>query len=474
MHIADLLRASHRLGVVVEFSRSSDVTAVVLWKSVARSLAYEYGACRRVIVSKLKSGDLDLANATSSQVFNELVAEPLRQLTASDTVPRDRLPVIVIDALDECGGLGISSWKAREDILECIADWAKLAPGVKLIVTSRAEQDIKQAFSKIPHTPLEIPTGSSTTDEAVHDIQLYMKDEFTKIATLNDIAGDWPGDETIEDLSRRAEGVFIWAVTVVNFIDDLFPRRQLKMIQDGKLPSGNIYRLYRQILNTSFSLTTTSLSNDFVVVVGAIVVLRQAFTSSELSQLLEMELDTIKGICRGLRTVLVDIDCVQFRHQSFVDFLTGASEQEYNLTLEDPFACPNRFRINVADAHGRICESLFRLMHKELHFNICCMPSSLMYNSELPRSHFTDAIGRTVAYACQHWGYHLSKSRLELNHGLITTFICEDLLFWFEGLSGLQNMIVAVPSLKYLEEQLASSTKQVKRSLSILNRYSYL
>ena len=93
----------------------------------------------------------------------------------------DRLPVITIDALDECGGLEGSNRKAREDILECFADWATLVPGVKLIITSHAEQDILQMFKSSPHIPLEISTGMSATETSTHDIELHMTYKFKKI-----------------------------------------------------------------------------------------------------------------------------------------------------------------------------------------------------------------------------------------------------------------------------------------------------
>ena len=54
---------------------------------------------------RFKIGALKLANATSNEIFTRLIAEPLRQLrTANARISHDRLPVIIIDALDEYGG----------------------------------------------------------------------------------------------------------------------------------------------------------------------------------------------------------------------------------------------------------------------------------------------------------------------------------------------------------------------------------
>ena len=461
MHLAKLLRMAHRLGVIVEFNRTTGVTAAVLWKTIAYALAYEYPECRRVIVSELKSGTLNLANATSGEIFSQLVAGPLRRLTAPDAkIVHNRLPVIVIDALDECGGLEGSSWKVREEILRCFADWPKLGTGVKLIVTSRAEQDIKQAFSSFPHKSLEISTGTSVTDVSTHDIQLYMNNEFKRIARVNEISGDWPGDETIADLSRRAQGVFIWAVTVLDFIDDVNPRRQLKEIQDGGLPSGSVYDLYRQILEASFPHPRSS--EHFRTVVGAIVVIQQALTPTDLGRLVGLDTDEVNGIRKGLRTVLDNTDVVRFRHQSFVDFLISGNDRASVPPSRKPSTCPERFRINPADAHMKLCESSFRLMHKELRFNICNMPSSFLSNHDLPYTHFEKAVGRALVYACQFWKAHLSKSQSQLTLDLVNTFICKDFLYWLECLGGLYCLPLAIPSLTVLGERIPFDSEQVK------------
>ena len=77
MHVANLFCIQHRLGVIVEFNRNTGANAVDLWKTFAYALACEYPECMKVIISKLKSRTLDLANAMSRQIFNQLVAERL-------------------------------------------------------------------------------------------------------------------------------------------------------------------------------------------------------------------------------------------------------------------------------------------------------------------------------------------------------------------------------------------------------------
>ena len=203
--------------------------------------------------------------------------------------------------------------------------------------------------------------------------------------------------------------------------------------------------------------------------------LQRQFTSTELTQLLGVELGTINGICKGLRTVLDDVDTLRFRDQSFVDFLTSGTEESTDSPSIDHYACSERFRINVSEAHSRLCECLFNLMVKELHFNICNMPSSFMRNEDLPQGHFDNALSRPLAYACKNWEFHLSNTGPELNVGLVETFIHEHLLQWIESLSGLQSMIDAVPSLTTLEGWLSSHHKQVCiRNFYVLPMLKYM
>ena len=105
MHVASQFHVAHRLGAIVEFSHNTGIDAVFLWKTFAYTLARVYPECRKAIVSKLKNGTLDLANVMSREIFNQLITEPLQKLTTSGSnVPCNRLPVIIIDTLDECVG----------------------------------------------------------------------------------------------------------------------------------------------------------------------------------------------------------------------------------------------------------------------------------------------------------------------------------------------------------------------------------
>jgi hypothetical protein len=141
------LGASHRLGSSFFFVRDNPTlaTPAALWCSVAYDLAQLYPAVLRVVLDKLHEQEVGVNTANISMLFRRLIEEPLKLAE----IPKDRLPVVVVDALDECGGLDGQRYRHRENLLNTISSWSRLS-SFKLIVTSRREDDIVRAFSSIP------------------------------------------------------------------------------------------------------------------------------------------------------------------------------------------------------------------------------------------------------------------------------------------------------------------------------------
>src|SRR6266702_4150335 len=86
------------------------------------------------------------------------------------------LPIFVIDALDECGHSG-----AREELLRVLASESlRLPPTIHIFITSRAERDIRSAFSASPHTSIhEIDIKLPTNKK---DVQTYIVGSFLRLA----------------------------------------------------------------------------------------------------------------------------------------------------------------------------------------------------------------------------------------------------------------------------------------------------
>ncbi|OCH91560.1 hypothetical protein OBBRIDRAFT_519952 [Obba rivulosa] len=454
--IANQLKKAHRLGAIFAFDRKAETSPSILWRHISYNLAQEYPTCRDDIVWKVKADTLD--NMTATEIFHQLVAEPLRRWGGFLTgFPRDRLPVIVIDALDECGALGSSSTQGRREILSRISEWAELHPHFKLIVTSRFEHDINHSFSTIPHRSLAIDTGNAVKPESTEDIRRYIEDGFKKMTTGDESElVNWPGEDVVDDLSKRASGIFIWAVTVLNYVAVNPSEKRLNEVRGGLLPSGDVYALYRQILESAFSGWNHDECANVVDLVGTIVAAQIPLTSDDVASLLNMGTATAKNICKRLQPVLDGGDMLRFAHQSFVDFLLGHKNQSDDGSVKEEVSCPEAFRIDLSVAHHHLTSSMFRLMNKKLRFNICNIESSFMRSDSLPPSQVDEAIDRPLSYACRFWGFHLehsSQTRV-LDSFQVGTFMREKLLYWFEALSVLGALNTAALALGCLHRRL--------------------
>ena len=454
-HAAKDFRCDQRLGAIFAFHRGCGNGALVVWRNVSYEIAYEYPICREIILSKLKNGVVRLTNATINEVFQHLVLEPLTKLVESGTVPHDRFPVIVIDALDECG-------TGRKEILAHVTQWTKLPKPLKLLVTSRFEQDIQLIFSKIPHQAIEVEAGATAASESTHDIQLFLKHRFKEIKEFSgrSLSEDWPGEEIVNNLAKRAEGIFIWAVTALDYVEEFDPEQGLEDLQSGSLPAGNVHALYRQLLENSFPRSTSV--SSFRILISAVVAAQAPLSAADFAHLLDMKESTVESICGKLRSVL-DEGVVRFRHRSFVDFLTLGDDGITRDSLEDKAVCPEHFRINVEEGHRLLAEASFRLMNKELRFNICNIRSSFLPNDTLQ---LNDSIKPSLAYVSQFWALHLEHVPLLADWSAVISFVQDNLLSWLEVLSIRRVLDTGAPSLSILE-QLMSSVRPHSHHTSI-------
>jgi hypothetical protein len=114
--VVNRLRGSKRLGSCFFFERAkADVlTPFALWRMISFDLSEKYPTVRKRLVAKLDA-DHDIPRTGNlDELFRQLIYEPLM---GSEGIPAGRLPVIVIDALDECGGLDTERLARRRNVL---------------------------------------------------------------------------------------------------------------------------------------------------------------------------------------------------------------------------------------------------------------------------------------------------------------------------------------------------------------------
>ncbi|CCA77067.1 hypothetical protein PIIN_11052, partial [Serendipita indica DSM 11827] len=307
-----------RLGSSFFFRRqeTATTTASALWQGIAYDLA-RHPTIRKYLADKMRNEEIDLTTPNIDILFQQLVEKPLSKI---GNLSQDQLPVVIIDALDECGGLvGTRSTEFRQ-LLQTLTAWSRLPTSCKLIVTSREEDDIARMFALNPPHTIDLLATQETVSQSKRDIQAFLTEELRKVASKYTIRSvEWPQTTTIEALAIKANGLFIWASTVIEYLRAGNPRELLEEIIKEDRVTG-MDSLYTTVLQTAFPNPRPTLMEDIRTILGGLAVAKETLDMKTLTNLLAMDPWTVEHICGALRPVLEFDGGLRFRHQSFVDF----------------------------------------------------------------------------------------------------------------------------------------------------------
>ncbi|CAG7848072.1 COMPASS-like H3K4 histone methylase component WDR5B {ECO:0000303/PubMed:19567704} Short=AtWDR5B {ECO:0000303/PubMed:19567704} [Serendipita indica DSM 11827] len=307
-----------RLGSSFFFRRqeTATTTASALWQGIAYDLA-RHPTIRKYLADKMRNEEIDLTTPNINILFQQLVERPLSKI---GNLSQDQLPVVIIDALDECGGLaGARSTEFRQ-LLQTLTAWFRLPTSCKLIVTSREEDDIARMFALNPPHTIDLLATQETVSQSKRDIQAFLTEELRKVATKYTIRSvEWPQTTTIETLAIKANGLFIWASTVIEYLRAGNPMKLLEEIIKEDRVTG-MGSLYTTVLQTAFPNTSATSPEDIRTILGVLAVAKETLDMKTLTDLLAMDPWTVEHICGALRPVLEFDGGLRFRHQSFVDF----------------------------------------------------------------------------------------------------------------------------------------------------------
>jgi hypothetical protein len=189
------------------------------WKGLFPTLAYQlatsFDELRGVIQEAVEDDKLVVAQTMLHQ-YRKLLVAPLKQ-APSLTVR----PIIVIDGLDECEDRSV-----QVILLKLIIEGLRTGTlPVRVLIASRPEPHLREVL-QAPHNfdlcrHLELRVDGL----AYADVRRYLCDEFSRIRHLHTSRGipledDWPGQDSINHLVEKSSGTFIYAATVLRYIDD--------------------------------------------------------------------------------------------------------------------------------------------------------------------------------------------------------------------------------------------------------------
>jgi hypothetical protein len=317
---------------------------------------------------------------------------------------------VVIDALDEC------------DDKELMAEFIEVVTNAcqelrrfpfRIFFTSRVEEHIRKKLetpgARSAMYPLALP------DFDVHDdIRTFFQSRFAAIyeenhRVMRNVPLPWPSHLDLEALVEKASGSFIFAFTLINFIDDGSdaPHRKLPIALRAH---AGLDPLYTQVLSAA------PRGQNLQRVISTIMLLMSPLSITALAHLLQLDTAEILQALLVVQSILMipgdDDHPVQLFHTSLRDFLTTQSRS-------------GGFFIDPTTHHITITANCLEVMN--------ALPGDDVFHGEIQE------------YACNNWCCHFYLALREGGHNFfnslsgslvacIMDFVSQSFDFWFNTL----------------------------------------
>ena len=424
--------------------------------SIAAQLAQKSPGFKDLL-QKAISNDSGIVNRILKDQWKELILQPLSKMEAS-SLPTPLL--IVIDALDEC-----EKESDIKQVLQLLSDARSLTRiNLRILITSRPEIPIRHGFSQIPDGEYQDFVLHEISGPIVdHDISLFLERSLAIIRQKWGLARDWPGEQTIRHLVRKAAGLFIWAATAFRFVDEggeLFGPERLSDILDSdnsvSEPEEELNKIYTKVLENSISPRLRPQEKEIFCnllrdALGVIVLLFSPLAVHSLAAFLHTPKQKVDAILRHLHSILdIPKDSrrpVRLLHPSLRDFLL------------DPQRCRDlHFWVDEKKAQGAVANHCIQLMSEKLKRDICGLNAPGAQITEVPPDRKKHCLTAELQYACQYWVQHLQRSKTQLlDDGQVHMFLREHLLHWLEALSLMRKTAEGVLAIISLDSMIMVS-----------------
>ena len=358
--IVENLRKNHT-PVSAQFFISRNIPETIdpnkIIPTIAQQLAVSSPPAARVLGMALEDG----YPATRGEQVTSLLLNPIRELSKLRDVV-----VILIDALDELKDAARSVIEILSHIAPINCD---LPNNVRFVITSRPEHWTNISKSKkLEHAVFK--QYSLATESSVTEVHNFVVAKMKEITPHEPDWREWPDPDQLKWLSNKAHGLFHYAATSLQWIeqqicDEGLACREIvfeRLNEDGL---DELDGLYKFILT---SWDECAKDNDrraarldgFQHVLGTIVVLREPLTVGEIVALLsdipKNKFD-VKNFLEQMCSVLIPGATTSFKdatpqmHESFRDYIM--SER-----------APSRFQILTGDAHFKMARSSLDIIVK--------------------------------------------------------------------------------------------------------------
>ncbi|KAF8150971.1 hypothetical protein B0H34DRAFT_158451 [Crassisporium funariophilum] len=255
--IAELCHKAGLLGASFFFSRNAAGLndADLLVPTLVYQLCISIPEMRSHVEVSLEQDPLILSRSVEAQL-ESLLLGPLTRAACdplTEGLLRSRPRLIILDGLDECG-----QPKTQRHLLTLLSGAAlKLPIPLFFLIASRPEQHIRNTFIS---QPLVSTTSLLALDDSYlpgKDIETFLRSRFEEIRQPHPrLSTSWPSAADIRRLVNQSSGQFIYASTVINYVDSARhePDERLKIIfgikPAGKeTPFAELDALYKHIFS---------------------------------------------------------------------------------------------------------------------------------------------------------------------------------------------------------------------------------
>jgi hypothetical protein len=326
------------------------------------TLAYQLSVFLPTVQDAMKSAlerNGSIFHQNPKAQLTKLVIEPLLSIVDSLSTM-----IIVVDGLDEYdGNLPLA------DLVVLFRDLPDRLP-FRIFFTSRPEARILEIFntSSLARQTYRLALQDFSSRYEVEDL---LRSRLLTVREKRGLPSTWPSAADLNRLSKQSGGLYIYAETLIRFIDDEYgsPPERLQSALDT---FSGIDHLYHKVLREARRYPA------FAQVMGRVIYLGEPLNIGPLSVLLRLPSLTIRLALRGCLSVLVIPDDDE-------DYI-----RPYHASLRDLFADRDRAEVHFLDP---------------LHYNLSIMDDCI---NLLRGSLAIDAQGREpVRYACRYWCHHL-------------------------------------------------------------------
>lgn len=314
-----------------------------LFSTIAYQLALKFPSLRAIIDAAMLDNPT-LPTKSIDVQLRCLIIEPLK----CDNDWPAHSPTVIIDGLDECSG----SKCMQSEILSAISN-AIIEHDIPLrfLIVSRPEYWIADLFELGPLARVTRLLSLRDNEDADGDINKYLRERFDKIydeniRIMSSTPRPWPPDYIIHRFLTAASGQFVYASTVLNFVESSSnfcdPRGQLLILTTPGPHHASAFtdldKLYATILSTYPRLDSlkcvlggilVSVSQTSVQELLGVGAAEFQLALSALSSLIKISRPPCSEIIRDeLEPIFGSVFCeamVSFYHLSFEEFLENES-----------------------------------------------------------------------------------------------------------------------------------------------------